>query len=652
MHAKDAEQDTNGRDAVESGAEPTRRRPRAPWIGLLLAAVLAGALTGTAGRFASTEAEALLRTRVERGLDDASALLRLARTAGALATAVTQAEQVTTAARRQAVHPALNQRSDQLGEALNALAHGGAETRERLGVLRASVVAMRGELEELNQIMDRRVAVERDLGAALDRIAPRLEAFAATVSVLPHDDTRHAIEERGRSLGAHLLAAGTSAGMAHSARAAFRATADALLDALDALPIDPSSPRRAEAARQLVALGLDGGNLFDLRQEQERLATAAAHVATSLRQRAEDIAAQAEGAAAALRDTVLADRDRALAGLVLGPAGSGLLAALAVFAVGSGALWLARRPAEGASRRKDAPQQLSHAAQTIPDQIIPDQIIPSRTTPDRTMTFDALDDLTADPADDVPPLHILLAEDEPVNQMAITAILRRAGHTVTVVDTGRAALEAVQGDRYDLTLMDLRMPGMDGIEATRRIRALPDQSRARQRIVMLTASAVPGDRERCLNAGADAVLEKPLRLDALQPVLERLYAIDTPASAPVIPHNAHARPFDDSAIAQMREHLPAERVAALIRGTARTLRQYHTTLAEAWTAGDTATVSAMAHKIAGVAGLYGCVALRQVAQALERAVETGDGDPAALRGQLDTAVPPALAALEAQLAGV
>lgn len=250
--------------------------------------------------------------------------------------------------------------------------------------------------------------------------------------------------------------------------------------------------------------------------------------------------------------------------------------------------------------------------------------------------------------DELPPLRILLAEDEPVSQRVAALLLGRAGHAVTVAGDGRAALEAARAGRFDLVLMDLRMPEMDGAEAARRIRALPGG--AGLRIVMLTASAIPEDRDLCHAAGADAVLEKPLRLDSLQPVLARLFAIDGPPQRE--PAGTPPPGFDANAIRQMREHLPAERVSALIGGTAATLRQYHAALADAWAAGDTARVGAMAHKIAGVAGIYGCMALRAAAQALERAVETGDGDAAALRRQLDDVFGPALAALEAQRAGL
>ncbi|OPH16275.1 response regulator [Azospirillum brasilense] len=250
-------------------------------------------------------------------------------------------------------------------------------------------------------------------------------------------------------------------------------------------------------------------------------------------------------------------------------------------------------------------------------------------------------------------MRVLLAEDEPVSQQAAAALLRRAGHEVTVVGDGRAALAAVEREPYDLVLMDVQMPDMDGIEATRRIRALSDGAgnTAGLRIVALTASAVPGAAERCRAAGADAVLEKPLRLSALDALLDHRSSGTGVASAladmPPPPDGEPGLPvFDEDAIRQMREHLPAERVATLVTNTLVTLRGYHAALEQAWNADDRATAGAMAHKIAGVAGIYGCMALRGAAQALERALDTGEGDPDALCRALDDAVPPALAALD------
>ena len=105
-------------------------------------------------------------------------------------------------------------------------------------------------------------------------------------------------------------------------------------------------------------------------------------------------------------------------------------------------------------------------------------------------------------------LHVLVAEDNPVNQLVAQRILERYGCSVDVVATGTAAVNRHQMERYDLILMDCQMPELDGYEAARRIRTANHQVRVP--IIALTAQAFPGDRERCLAAGMDDYVSKPI----------------------------------------------------------------------------------------------------------------------------------------------
>jgi signal transduction histidine kinase/CheY-like chemotaxis protein len=107
------------------------------------------------------------------------------------------------------------------------------------------------------------------------------------------------------------------------------------------------------------------------------------------------------------------------------------------------------------------------------------------------------------------PLRVLVAEDNPVNAMLARALLQRDGHTVTVVTTGRAAVAAVKEAQFDLVLMDVQMPEMDGLEATAAIRHSEIATGKHIAIVALTAHAMSEDRQRCLEAGADGYLSKP-----------------------------------------------------------------------------------------------------------------------------------------------
>jgi signal transduction histidine kinase/DNA-binding response OmpR family regulator len=116
-------------------------------------------------------------------------------------------------------------------------------------------------------------------------------------------------------------------------------------------------------------------------------------------------------------------------------------------------------------------------------------------------------------------LRILLAEDNPVNQRLASHLLEKRGHSVVVAGNGREALEALKKGRFDLMFMDVQMPVMDGFEATRAIRKLEDGSGIRLPIVALTAHAMKGDREKCLAAGMDGYLTKPIRPQELDEVL-------------------------------------------------------------------------------------------------------------------------------------
>jgi CheY-like chemotaxis protein/HPt (histidine-containing phosphotransfer) domain-containing protein len=122
----------------------------------------------------------------------------------------------------------------------------------------------------------------------------------------------------------------------------------------------------------------------------------------------------------------------------------------------------------------------------------------------------------------VRPLHVLLAEDTVANQKIVKRILGKRGHTVAIARNGREVVEMVRGHAFDIILMDVQMPVMDGLQAAQAIRFLEATMGERIPIVALTAHAMPGDRERCLAAGMDAYLSKPVDTAELIEVLESL----------------------------------------------------------------------------------------------------------------------------------
>jgi two-component system, sensor histidine kinase and response regulator len=120
-------------------------------------------------------------------------------------------------------------------------------------------------------------------------------------------------------------------------------------------------------------------------------------------------------------------------------------------------------------------------------------------------------------------LRILLAEDNPVNQKLATKLLEKMGHSVSVVGDGKKALEALEQGGFHVVIMDVQMPVMDGLEATKIIRNREEGTGAHVPIVAMTAHAMKGDRDRCLEAGMDGYVSKPIALQELYEAIENLF---------------------------------------------------------------------------------------------------------------------------------
>jgi CheY-like chemotaxis protein len=129
-------------------------------------------------------------------------------------------------------------------------------------------------------------------------------------------------------------------------------------------------------------------------------------------------------------------------------------------------------------------------------------------------------------------LKILVVEDNPVNQKLAVRMLEKRGHKITVASSGREALAALQMDAFDLVLMDIQMPEMDGFEATAAIRASERGTGKHQPIIAMTAHAMKGDDRRCLDAGMDGYLAKPIRGEEINALLEGFAESVVPAKPP------------------------------------------------------------------------------------------------------------------------
>jgi two-component system sensor histidine kinase/response regulator len=144
--------------------------------------------------------------------------------------------------------------------------------------------------------------------------------------------------------------------------------------------------------------------------------------------------------------------------------------------------------------------------------------------------------------------NVLLVEDNPVNQRVAVGLLIRRGHRVTLANNGLAALAALEKDRFDVVLMDVQMPEMDGLEATVRIRDRERLTGEHLRIIAMTANAMKGDRERCLGSGMDAYLPKPIAQQDLFDLVEA-----APSSEGAAPGDAPEPAVLD--VGQMRDRL-------------------------------------------------------------------------------------------------
>ena len=119
-------------------------------------------------------------------------------------------------------------------------------------------------------------------------------------------------------------------------------------------------------------------------------------------------------------------------------------------------------------------------------------------------------------------LRVLLVEDNPVNQKLASTLLKRWNCDVVTADNGVEALAALEKSTFDIVLMDIQMPEMDGLEATALIRQQEQRTGDHLPIIAVTAHAMKGDRERCLNAGMDEYISKPIRAESLKSMIESL----------------------------------------------------------------------------------------------------------------------------------
>ena len=216
------------------------------------------------------------------------------------------------------------------------------------------------------------------------------------------------------------------------------------------------------------------------------------------------------------------------------------------------------------------------------------------------------------------PLRILLAEDNVVNQKLAIRLLEKLGYRANIAGNGVEALEALELQPYDLLLSDVQMPEMDGLEATRRIiERWPEGERPW--IVAMTAEAMSGDRERCLEAGMDDYLTKPIRVEELVAAIKR-----APRRADPAPDPDGDGTIDRDALARLAEGVgDDEFVAELIEGFSTDAPALIAAARAGLDQGDDAEVRRAAHTLKSNAATFGAQALSDRSRAVEEAAKQG-----------------------------
>jgi signal transduction histidine kinase/CheY-like chemotaxis protein len=215
----------------------------------------------------------------------------------------------------------------------------------------------------------------------------------------------------------------------------------------------------------------------------------------------------------------------------------------------------------------------------------------------------------------LPALHILLVEDSPDNRTITMAYLEDTPYRVEIAENGDIACKKFTAGNYDLVLMDRQMPVMDGLTATRTIRAWEQANgRPPTPIIALTAAALKGDREMCLAAGCTAFLTKPIRQEVL------LQAIKEHSLVALTPSKEESRGMDPILLGARLKF--ADRIPAYLQNC----RQNVIVMLDALDRVDFETVTSLAHQMRGSGGAYGFQAITDIGASLEHAGESADAD--------------------------
>ncbi len=232
-------------------------------------------------------------------------------------------------------------------------------------------------------------------------------------------------------------------------------------------------------------------------------------------------------------------------------------------------------------------------------------------------------------------LRILLAEDNAVNQIVASERLKRAGHSMVVVENGLQALTQLKAERFDLALVDVHMPEMDGFATIAELRAYERENGNHLPVIALTANAMKGDRERCIQAGFDEYVSKPIRFDLLFATIDRLVG-DAPDSDSTLPTPP---PIVDKANVLARFDQNEEMVRDIIRVFLKSCPRWLNDLQDAMTREDARKLHLVAHSLKGAVGNFTEGTAFEFAQKIEQGAKEGrilelESDYEALRAEM------------------
>ncbi|WP_437936619.1 response regulator [Sorangium sp. So ce341] len=277
-------------------------------------------------------------------------------------------------------------------------------------------------------------------------------------------------------------------------------------------------------------------------------------------------------------------------------------------------------------------------------------------------------------------LRVLVAEDNAINQKLMRRWLERQGHHVHIVENGRLAVEKIATGQYDVALLDVEMPEMDGLQAARAVRARERREGGHMPLIVVTAYAMKGDRERCLRAGFDGYVSKPVQVEELYDMIDRLAAgpssleiedparlsLGAPNSYPSVPsspldngppstRSSDERPQGTPSSIASRPMFDRTRALERTGGDADLLRElaevfleecprWMADIDEAVTAGDARKLQRAAHSLKGGVDSFGARGAFEAAFALEKMARSNElGSLAeaqfALRAQIDRLIP-------------